>query len=348
MMIDRNIPVVEIEKWLREEDETKLEELWKTADGIRKQEVGDEVHLRGLLEISNNCIRSCEYCGLRKENQNLARYRMTEQEIYACAQEITRLGYGTVVMQAGEDYGIDALWLSGIVRRIKQETPLAVTLSLGERSIEELGLWKQAGADRYLLRFETSDPLLYQKIHPALPGQHIDRLSILKALRELGYEVGSGIMIGIPGQTYSSVAGDIGIFRQLELDMIGVGPFIPNPTTPLGLPVSLQQSCKNDQVPSTDLMTYKVLALARIVCPQANIPATTALGTLDPAMGRRLALSRGANVLMPNVTPQRYREQYLVYPGKPGEHETSMVDISGFLYSIGRRPGKGPGGRLRN
>ena len=199
--------------------------------------MGDEVHLRGLIEISNRCVRECHYCGLRAGNRNLRRYRMSEEEIMACVAQAHAYGYGTVVMQSGEDEGITADWMAGIIRRIRRETPLAVTLSLGERDEADLKAWREAGADRYLLRFETSNPELYARIHP-IPhprrGDGRSRLEILRDLAAMGYEIGSGVMVGIPGQTYDDLAPDIELFRELDLDMIGVGPFIPHPGTPLG------------------------------------------------------------------------------------------------------------------
>ncbi|HKZ16610.1 MAG TPA: [FeFe] hydrogenase H-cluster radical SAM maturase HydE, partial [Geobacteraceae bacterium] len=224
----------EIIDWLRTKDEAVLEQLWQMADGVRRQNVGEDVHLRGLIELSNICARDCAYCGIRAGNTELERYRMPEEEILECAHEAVSFGYGTVVLQSGEDHGIDNDWISNLIRRIKKETDLAVTLSLGERTDEEYKEWKEAGADRYLLRFETSNRQLYDRIHPPLPGKHSDRISILRRLRELGYEIGSGVMIGIPGQTYDDLANDIEIFRTLNLDMIGVGPYIPHHDTPLG------------------------------------------------------------------------------------------------------------------
>ncbi|MGA2258170.1 MAG: radical SAM protein, partial [Thermoguttaceae bacterium] len=226
----------EIIAWLRETNEARLEELWRRADMVRQQSVGGEVHLRGLIEISNHCIRLCGYCGLRFDNRELPRYRMTAEEIMACVQEGAAFGYGTVVLQAGEDPGIHADWMAGVVRRIKAETPMAVTLSLGEREHDELALWRKAGADRYLLRFETSNRELFERIHPPRPGRVSDRVVLLGMLRELGYEVGSGVMIGIPGQSYDDLAGDLELFRELNLDMIGVGPFLMHPETPLADP----------------------------------------------------------------------------------------------------------------
>jgi len=274
---------------------------------------------------------------------------MSEEEILSCVDQARAYGYGTVVLQSGEDYGIETEWLSGIIRRVKKETRLAVTLSLGERPDEDLQAWRKADADRYLLRFETSDEDLYQSIHPSLPGRVSDRLAMLKSLKRLGYEAGSGVMVGIPGQTYASLSQDIDLFRKLNLDMIGVGPYLPHPRTPLGQEDGKRTIPKEEQVPNTEQMTYKVIALTRIVCPEANIPSTTALATINRERGRELGLMRGANVVMPNLTPLPYRAKYEIYPSKacisevPSECHSCLYDRIG---SIGRKVGAGQGGRI--
>jgi biotin synthase len=339
-----------LEGWLRETDAARLDQLYAAADTARGQYVGDAVHLRGLCEISNYCVRQCGYCGLRFENKDVHRYRMTQEEILACAHEAVQYGYGTLVLQSGEDYGITREWMVGVVSRIKAETPLAVTLSLGERPYDDLAAWREAGADRYLLRFETADEKLYELIHPSLPNRPSDRFAILGQLRFLGYEVGSGIMIGIPGQSYLSVARDILAFRELDLDMIGVGPYLPHPATPLGSGVWGQPLPPEEQVPNTEKMTYKVIALARLTCPEANIPSTTALATLNTAQGRELGLQRGANIVMPNLTPPHYRVDYEIYPGKACITETGStchICMHGRIESIGRSVGEGQGARTR-
>jgi biotin synthase len=340
----------DIESWLREEDAARLEALWRAADEVRRKNVGDEVHLRGLIEISNHCARLCGYCGLRADHQGLTRYRMTMDEILACAKEAVSFGYGTVVLQGGEDFGLTKDWVTNVICLLKAQTPLAVTLSLGERTDDELRAWRAAGADRYLLRFETSDPDLYRSIHPDLPGKVSDRLAILRRLRELDFEVGSGVMVGIPGQTYAILASDLVLFRDFDLDMIGVGPYLPHPDTPLGKEAeSLALKTKNpDQVPNTELMTYKTVALTRLVRPDANIPSTTALATINKAQGRELGLMRGANIVMPNLTPTQYRAMYEIYPAKACIQETAAACrfcLEGRIASIGRRPGRGTGGR---
>jgi biotin synthase len=338
----------EILGWLRETDAERLKNLWQRADETRRAHVGDAVHLRGLVEISNFCARQCLYCGLRAGNANPMRYRMRADEIVEAAKQAVKFGYGTVVLQGGEDHGITMNWMAEIIRRIKSATPLAVTLSLGERTEKELAAWRAAGADRYLLRFETSDRNLFDEIHPPLGSRRCDRIAILRQLKKIGYEVGSGIMVGIPGQTYASVADDIALFRELDLDMIGIGPFIPHPATPLGTGMRFFPSVNGEQVPNTELMVYKTVALTRLVRPDANIPATTALATINKKNGRELGLQRGANVFMPNLTPLKYRRLYEIYPNKTCIAETGDACngcLGARIKMIGRHIGSGQGGR---
>ena len=340
----------EILAWLREDDPAQLETLWAAANETRRRNVGDEVHLRGLIEISNHCVRACGYCGLRAGNREIERYRMSADEILECARNAAAWGWGTVVMQSGEDYGLTTRWIAGIVRRIKAETGLAVTLSFGERPEEDLAAWREAGADRYLLRFETSDDELYKLIHPDLPGRTSDRMEILRTLRRLGYEVGSGVMVGIPGQTFASVADDIDLFRDMDLDMIGIGPYIAHPATPLGDHSWARKIAADEQIPSDELTVYKTVALTRLVCPDSNIPSTTALATINKEEGRELGLMRGANIVMPNLTPPKYRVKYEIYPDKACLNETAEMCrgcLQGRVESIGRHIGTGPGGRRR-
>jgi biotin synthase len=338
------------EQWLRETDEARLEELWRQADATRRQHVGDAVHLRGLVEFSNVCVRQCAYCGLRAGNRALTRYRMSAAEILECARQAVEFGYGTVVLQSGEDPDCTAAWLAEVVSAIKRETPLAVTLSVGERALADLARWRAAGADRYLIRFETSNRGLYERIHPALPGVISDRFAILRQLRELGYEVGSGVLVGIPGQTYADLAEDIAWFQRLDLDMIGVGPYIPHPQTPLGRQVQAGETVAHvdadEQPPASELMTYKMVALTRLACPRANIPSTTALATLNKTSGRELGLARGANIVMPNLTPVQYRAYYEIYPAKVCIAETADIChgcMTQRIHSIGRTVGAGRG-----
>ncbi len=364
----------EILRWLLEEDPDRLEALWREADAARCANVGDAVHLRGLIEISNHCARNCHYCGLRGGNDKLQRYRMTADEILACAKQAVEFGYGTVVMQAGEDYGITREFIADVTKDIKAQTPLAVTLSLGERGDDDFAAWRAAGADRYLLRFETSNVELYNRIHPSLRAGAVAtasvatqnqsaahaRFAILHRLREIGYETGSGVMIGIPGQTYEDLARDIEEFVELDLEMIGMGPYLPHPHTPLGAVATAcvatrgrdacdtrgQDALATAQVPSTELMTYKMIALARLNCLGANIPSTTALATLNRASGREQGLQRGANIVMPNLTPVEYRAMYEIYPAKACIFESAgdcNRCLTRRIEGIGRGIGAGRG-----
>jgi biotin synthase len=349
----------EILAWLCEDDPARLDDLWQAADDTRRRFVGDAVHLRGLIEISNHCVRGCTYCGIRAPNRGVERYRMTEDEILVCARKARDFGYGTVVLQSGEDYGIETDWLARVVHSIKHETALAVTLSLGERPDEDLVAWRAAGADRYLLRFETSDAALYRRIHPDVPGRVSDRLAMLRRLQGLGFEAGTGVMVGIPGQSVGSLAHDIELFRSLNVDMIGIGPYLPHPATPLGRLAAdaAAAGCARPpldsaaQVPNTETMTCKVVALTRLACPDANIPATTALATVNMEDGRAHGLQRGANVVMPNLTPTEYREKYEIYPDKAASHETAEAtqeSLADLLAALGRSVASGPGSRSRS
>jgi len=353
--LDQGIPPLDnldreaIRAWLTESDEGRLERLWGRADEVRRAHVGDAVHLRGLIEITNYCVRQCTYCGISACAGPLPRYRMTRDEILTSARQARGLGFGTVVLQGGEDPGVTAEFLADIIRAIKAETGLAITISLGERGDDDLRTWRAAGADRYLLRFETTDPALYRRIHPNLPGSVSDRIAQLLRMREMGFEIGTGVMVGIPGQTWDTLGNDIWAFRDFDMDMIGIGPYLPSPRTPLAGPLKDElMAPPSRQVPNDELTTLKALALTRLVCPDTNIPSTTALSVLDPSAGRRNGLCRGANVVMPNVTPPQYRVLYEIYPGKAAIHESAEALASGVLDLIrrlGRTIGTGPGGR---
>lgn len=294
-----------LEDLILTEDPRALADLFARADRIRREEMGEGILLRGLVEFSNRCDNTCHYCGLRGGNASLERYRLTRDEIMKAASEIVSYGIRTIVLQSGEDAAQDAAWIADIVREIKERSRLAVTLSVGERPRSDYALWKKAGADRYLLKIETSDPALYASLHD---GRSIaTRLACLADLRELGYQVGSGSMVGLPGQTAASIAGDILFFAERDFDMIGIGPFIPHAETPLA----------RARVGEAALV-LKATALTRIVTRNAHMPATTALGSIGAAgEDRRLdGLRCGANVLMPNFTPALYRSLYEIYPGK--------------------------------
>ena len=340
--------------WLAEEDPAALGRLFAAADAVRAAAVGPAVHLRGLIELSNTCVRACTYCGISVHHRALPRYRLGRDEILACARRATELGYGTVVMQAGEDPLLTRDVIAELVRTIKAETGLAVTLSLGQRSRADLATSRQAGADRYLLRFETSNPRLYARIHPGRAGEptggradeaEVPRLPRLRELHALGFQTGSGVMVGLPGQTRADLVADLRTFQRLDLDMIGVGPYLPHPATPLAQEFGTLTN-GGEQVANTVAMTLKMVALTRILVPDANIPATTAVATLDQATGRAEALKAGANVIMPNLTPAAYRALYEIYPGKACLNETAEhghACLVARIESLGRCIGTGPG-----
>lgn len=282
-------------------DDTKNEWLFSLADKTRKENVGDGVHLRGLVEFSNICKCNCKYCGLRKDNNNADRYRILKDEIIEIVKHASDMGYKTIVLQSGEDGYYTTDKMVEIIKSIK-EFDVALTLSIGERSYEDYKAFKDAGADRYLIRIETTDRNLYKQMHPNMDFDN--RLRCLKDLKTLGYEVGTGCLVGLPNQTIESLADDILFFKEIQADMVGIGPFIPHPDTPL-----------NKEEKGNFTLALKVMALTRIMLPDINIPATTAMETLHPN-GRIIALKSGANVVMPNITTQQYRAKYEIYPDK--------------------------------
>lgn len=317
------------------EDDTADELLFMTADDVRRRYVGDDVHLRGLIEFSNICKQNCRYCGLRRDNHVISRFRLTPDEIVYMAEKAVEYGYRTVVLQSGEDDWFTVERMADIVSRIKK-LGVAITLSIGEKTIDEYRAYREAGADRYLLRIETTDKVLYEEHDPGMSFEN--RLRCLADLRALGYEVGTGCLVGLPGQTTASLAEDILFFQSIDADMIGIGPFIPNPDTPL-----------KHAAGGTFTLSRKVMALTRLLLPDSNIPATTAMEALHPE-GRILALKSGANVVMPNVTEGEYRRLYALYPGKICIGDTPAHCrncISGKIHGIGRRIADTPGFRRR-
>jgi biotin synthase len=322
----------EIIRLLSAAGEEEIRMLYAAADEVTQVYLGPEVHLRGIIEFSNHCKRNCLYCGIRRGNKKLTRYRMEPDEIVNTALNAFKLGYPTVVLQSGEDDWYTLETMCWIVKNIKKAANLAITLSLGEKSSQEYHCLKQAGADRYLMRFETSNQKLYKQLHPGVSYEN--RRQCLFTLRELGYELGTGFLVGLPGQTIADLAGDILLLQELDADMAGIGPFIDHPDTPL-------KGCGSGDLD----MVLKVLAIVRLLMPQTNIPATTAVGTVDNT-GRQRALKAGANVIMPNVTPQKYRELYQLYPGKiciDERPEHCRMCVEGIIMSAGKIRGTGFG-----
>lgn len=276
--------------------------LFRRAEDTLLANRGRHVFIRGLIEFSSICRRNCRYCGLRAQNSNARRYLLKSEQILKAAANAKALGADSIVLQSGEG-ACDAGWLAELVREISQSLKVAVTLSVGECPPAHYRLWRCNGASRYLLKHETSDPDLYAALHPGYTLNQ--RISCLRTLAELGYEVGSGFMIGLPGQTMDSIANDILLCKDLNVAMAGVGPFIPHAQTPL-----------KDCATGSAELTLRVISALRLVLPKANLPATTALATLDPTNGHISGLQAGANVLMPNFTPAEFAGSYRIYDNK--------------------------------
>ena len=323
MQISSKKDIIEILK-----DDSINEELFSYADSVRKKYVGDEIHLRGLIEFSNYCKNTCKYCGLRCENKNIERYRILEDEILEHAKNAANLGFKTIVLQSGEDNYYTVNRMCNIISEIKKLN-VALTLSIGEKTFEEYKAYKDAGADRYLIRIETTDENLYSKMHPGMSLEN--RKRCLSDLKTLGYEVGSGCLVGLPNQSIESLADDILFFKEIGADMIGVGPFIPHPDTPL-----------KDASKGSFFLALKVMAITRILLKDINIPATTAMESIQKD-GRIIALQSGANVVMPNVTTTEYRQKYEIYKGKAciNENPTKCLGcITNKIKLIGRSVSK--------
>lgn len=300
-------------------DDSKNDWLFSLADKIRHENVGDEVHLRGLIEFSNICKRTCKYCGLRCENTNIERYRIEPEEIILKAQKAVESGFKTIVLQSGEDNFFSKDVMCEIIRQIKK-MDVALTLSIGERSFEDYKAFRDSGADRYLIRIETTDRKLYSEMHPNMDFDN--RVNCLRDLKKLGYETGTGCLVGLPGQSLESLADDILFFKEIGADMVGIGPFISHPDTPL-------KDIQNGDF----TLALKVMALTRILLKNINIPATTAMETLNP-QGRVIALQSGANVVMPNVTLSDFSSKYEIYPDKCSLSDRGEVEK--IIKSIGR------------
>ena len=290
------------------------QELFAAAYEVKTREVGRSVSFRGLVEFGNACEKNCLYCGIRRGNGKVRRYRMDADEIVREAEWAFKAGYGSLVLQAGELTGeAHVAFVEDVLRRIHAfgGEDFGITLSLGEQTETAYRRWREAGAHRYLLRIETSSPVLYAKIHPA-DHSWTRRRDCLGALRRCGYQVGSGVMVGLPGQTIDDLAGDIAFFAAQDIDMIGMGPYIPHPDTPLGREADGSPAAAKRRFE----LGLRMIAVARLHLHDVNIAATTALQALDPE-GREKGLLAGANVMMPNVTDAAYRADYQLYAGKP-------------------------------
>jgi len=299
----------------------ELKALLKHSAEVKRKTVGDKVYLRGLIELSNICAKNCYYCGIRKDNTKVDRYSLTDEEVLEAARFAYESRYGSVVMQSGElqSEGFAAR-VERLLKKIKElsNNTLGITLSCGEQTEDVYRRWFDAGAHRYLLRIETSSPDLYSKLHPNDPLHDFEkRLECLNLLRKTGYQVGTGVMIGLPFQTVEHLADDLLFMKRIDIDMCGMGPYIEHNETPLieyaqGL-LPLEQRLE---------LSLKMIAVLRIMMPTINMASTTALQAIDK-VGREKAIKIGANIIMPNITPGFYRDSYALYENKPCTDESA-------------------------
>jgi len=304
---------------LSETDPQAIEKILKEAYDVKVENIGSKVYLRGLIELSNICIKNCLYCGIRKDNDHVHRYELSDKQVLEAAQFAWEAGYGSLVLQAGERVSSEYVGkVTRLVREIKEisEGKLGISLSLGEQSRDVYREWFDAGAHRYLLRIESSNPELYSKIHPANNLHSWERrVQALKDLKEIGYQTGTGVMIGLPYQTLEDLADDLIFIKSMGIHMVGMGPYLTHSETPMG---SLG-------ITTTDLsLTLKMVAALRLLLPKINIAATTAMQVVDPE-GREKAVLAGANIIMPNMTITEVRESYQIYENKPGIKDDAAI-----------------------
>jgi len=310
--------------------------LFSAAEALTLENFGRDVYLRGVIEFSNHCRNNCRYCGLRLGNRNVARYRLDVPAILSCVALARELSLGTVVVQSGDDFSYSKEDIGRVVAEAKTTSDVAVTLSLGDRPDEDLAYWRSCGADRYLLKVETFDKALYAQCRPGLALA--DRLRRLEALRRAGYEVGSGVITDLPGMTPEILANDLKRLSELDLDMIAVGPFVPHPQTPFG------------REPGGSILTaFRAMAILRLLNPRANIPSTSALSALCDG-AREQGLTKGANVVMPSLTPETVSADYAIYPGKNAFRADARDRVEAAreaIRRVGRVPSTAVGGSRR-
>jgi biotin synthase len=315
---DKEISKEEIVVLLKSEDNDRRY-LFEKSKEIKEKYVGNKVYFRGLIEYSNICKKDCYYCGIRRSNKNLERYTMTDEEVLAAAEFAYKNRYGSIVIQSGENTSeFFTSKITYFLTKIKalSNNELGITLSLGEQEEETYKEWFNAGAHRYLLRIEASNKNLYNKIHPNDEVHSYDnRKNALYNLKKIGYQLGTGVMIGLPYQTLEDLADDLLFMKELDIDMCGMGPYIEHKDTPL-------YQLKDTLMPIEERynLTLKMIAILRIMMKDINIASTTALQAIDP-IGREKAITIGANIIMPNITPKKYRDKYFLYDNKPCSDE---------------------------
>jgi len=322
---------------MKVEDKNDLELIFNKAYEIKENEVGKKVYYRGLIEFSNYCIKNCLYCGIRKDNKDVERFQMSKEEILEGAKWIYDNNYASIVLQAGERQDSDFVdFVEDILKEIKKlsNNKLGITISLGEQSFETYKRWFDAGAHRYLLRIESSNKEIYKGLHPNdNKHEHATRLECLKHLKTIGYQVGTGVMIGLPNQSEEDLVNDILFYKELDIDMIGMGPYIISDNTPMGEIYKDNVMSKEKRVE----LSLKMIALSRILLKDVNIAATTALQGLDK-MGREKGLKAGANILMPITTTEKHRAKYQLYNDKPcidDNAEQCKKCLAGRVASVG-------------
>ncbi len=347
-MLYESVSLQDIPELLRLSAPEDLKRLYESAYRVKVREVGSVVYFRGIIEYSNVCSKNCYYCGIRRGNAKTGRYTMTDEEVIAGGLMAYEQGFGSIVLQSGENSSPEfAARIERLVSALKSRTngELGITLSLGEQTRETYRRWFDAGAHRYLLRIETSSEELYAKLHP--PDHSFrERRQCLETLRETGYQVGTGVMIGLPYQTVEDLASDVEFFRRMDIDMIGMGPFVYHADTPLAPVTDNSEAARNARLE----LALKMIAVTRLYLPDVNIASTTALQALAP-LGRERGIKAGANIIMPNITPQKYREDYLLYQGKPctDEEATECLEcLVKRIEMIGETVGFGKWGDSRH
>lgn len=323
---ERILPRKELTVLLEEHTPEDDRYLYERADRLRRLSFGNQIYIRGLIEFSSYCKNDCLYCGLRRSNSHAERYRLTSEEILDCCRVGYQLGFRTFVLQSGEDGWYTDRRMCDLIAAIKQEWPdCALTLSIGEKSRDSYQAYFGAGADRYLLRHETANACHYARLHP--PEQTLaSRMECLRSLKEIGYQTGCGFMVGSPGQTAAELADDLLFIHEFQPEMVGIGPFIPHHDTPFA-----------HEAAGTVEQTLFCLALVRLILPGVLLPATTALGTIDP-FGREKGIHAGANVIMPNLSPSDVRRKYMLYDNKISagdEAAENLADLKARMEAIG-------------
>lgn len=319
-------------KWLKERDKTKIKKLLDDAYRIKVENIGNKVYLRGLIEISNICQKDCYYCGLRCSNKDVKRYELTDSQVLNAARFAMDSGYGSLVLQGGERDNLSFVKrVTSLVKSIKEMSggSLGITLSLGEQSADVYREWFDAGAHRYLLRIESSNPDLYYKIHPRNSRHSWEkRYKALCDLKEAGYQTGTGVMIGLPYQKEEDLANDLLFMKEFGIHMVGMGPYLKHSQTPIG---------KIEGAGTSDLtLTLKMVALLRHLMPNINIAATTAMQVVD-SEGREKAVFSGANIIMPNMTETEVRGFYQIYENKPGVEDDAAITKSRLEKTLASR-----------